>query len=257
MAYITLTTDWGGDGLYTSSLKGKILSSCSNIDKVIEISNTIPVNNIWLACFILKTSYMNFPKGSIHLIGVRSDNSVEENHFFICFEKENHFFVGRNDGFWNLIFEDEPEKVYKLDYECNFKSFPEIDLFPAIIKDILSGNIFSGKLIHPFRQMPLLPSFFNNKIIGRIVFVDSHGNCVTNISKSFFYQTVMDKSFEILFPQSSEPITEISNSYEMHSLGDTIAIFGFHGFLEIALVYGKMYPHMILKDNSEIIINIL
>ena len=52
--------------------------------------------------YILKNAYKSFPKGSIHIVGVDSELSPENNHIVMLFD--GHYFIGANNGiFLSLI----------------------------------------------------------------------------------------------------------------------------------------------------------
>ena len=76
MAIITLTTDLGTKDSYLASVKGSIYSQLDDA-KIIDITNDITAFNIPQAAFVLRNCYKDFPVGSIHIISVDDELSIE------------------------------------------------------------------------------------------------------------------------------------------------------------------------------------
>ena len=75
MAIITLTTDWGEKDYYIGTVKGSILSLMPNVT-IVDISHKINHFDIEPASFVIKNCYKSFPKGTIHIIGVKKKEST-------------------------------------------------------------------------------------------------------------------------------------------------------------------------------------
>jgi S-adenosylmethionine hydrolase len=80
MALITLTTDFGNKDHFIGSVKGVIYSEIPEA-KIVEISNEISPFNIAEGAYIIENAYKNFPKGSIHILGVDSEKTPEKKTF--------------------------------------------------------------------------------------------------------------------------------------------------------------------------------
>lgn len=95
MAIITLTTDLGLKDHYVAAIKGSILSRIPEIT-IVDISHQIPTYNIQDAAFIIKNAYPNFPKGSIHIIGIKAEQTNQSSHIIIF--SDGHYFIGADNG---------------------------------------------------------------------------------------------------------------------------------------------------------------
>ncbi len=111
MPIVTLTTDWIQDDYYTGTIKGKLLSSCPDLN-VIDISHNIPAFNTAKAAFVIKNCFHHFPKGSIHLICVNTEPSETES--LVAIEYKDHFFIGNDNGIFGLIFKEQPGSIVEL-----------------------------------------------------------------------------------------------------------------------------------------------
>ena len=79
MAIITLTTDFGHKDHFVGAIKGTILSNLPEAS-VVDISHSISPFNIQECAYILKNAYRSFPAGTVHIVGVDSEQSEENQH---------------------------------------------------------------------------------------------------------------------------------------------------------------------------------
>jgi len=242
MSIITLITDWGTDGSYVGAMKGAILSMNQNLSVVDIAHNIKPYDKIHTA-YVLRNCYALYPKGTIHLVGVGGnlDNMKSE---FIAFENEGHYFIGKNDGMWGLVFDELPKNIFAYsDLENNANhGFPELSIFPKIIDTIIKtqsvesiGNLVK-KLFVRHRQ---LPTVNQNVIIGEVVYFDIYGNAVTNISKDDFERVHNARNCKIHIASLRNIIYKINDSYDQTERGEILAIWGYSGFLEVAIANGS------------------
>ena len=66
MPIITLTTDLGLIDHYVSTVKA-IMRQLPDV-KIVDITHQVPPFDLRHAAFVLRNSYNEFPKGSIHII---------------------------------------------------------------------------------------------------------------------------------------------------------------------------------------------
>ena len=246
MQIITLTTDMGLSDHYVAALKGSIFQLERNAT-IVDISHTIRPFDIVHATFCVKSVYKNFPKGSVHIIGVDSEpviNSRDGSYPAIMLY-DGHYFVGNDNGLFALLVkEDQPEGFWMIDDVLSQPDgfrFPTKNLFvPAAVKlaqgvginEIASANE-SWK-----RAFTVNPVLEENLIKGSIVHIDHYGNAITNISRELFYRFEEDTPFTILFRKRDYYIDTISGSYNEVQPGERVAIFNSNDFLEIAINKG-------------------
>ena len=75
MQIITLTSDTGIQDYYIASIKGAILKEIPEF-QIVDISHSIGAFDVANAAFQLKCCYKDFPKGTIHIIGVDSEPMI-------------------------------------------------------------------------------------------------------------------------------------------------------------------------------------
>lgn len=248
MAIITLTTDFGLKDHFVGVLKGSIYTELPEAT-IVDISHGISPFNIQECAYILQNSYHNFPKGSIHIVGVDSEATPENKHIAVLVD--GHYFVSANTGVIGLITSEmKPEKVVELHLPERIQgSFPVMSVFIRVACHIARGGTLEvvGK---PFSDLKTLREFSprmaedGKKITGSVIYIDNYGNVVTNIRKSFFDSYGKDREFEL--QARSKKIKKIHNNYsgiidfngaadKQKSDGDLLALFNSSGYLELAI----------------------
>ncbi|HET8839581.1 MAG TPA: SAM-dependent chlorinase/fluorinase, partial [Flavobacteriaceae bacterium] len=139
MPIITLTTDFGLKDPAVAAVKGAILTELDSA-VIIDISHEVSQFHIAEAAYIIKNAYQSFPKGSIHLIGVDSELTPENNHIALLLD--GHFFICANNGIMSLIAaEINPEKLVEINIHKNVEStFPVLDVFVKVACHIARGG---------------------------------------------------------------------------------------------------------------------
>ncbi len=131
MPVITLTTEWKPDDIYYGIIKGKLCSKCPGTI-IIDNAGNIPAFNISHASFIIRNTYNNYPKGTVHIICVHSEASTGQDHLIV--RARDHYFIGTDNGIFNLILNSEPDEVIKIDHPGNSD---ELEIFAKAASDII------------------------------------------------------------------------------------------------------------------------
>ena len=132
MHIITLTTDFGSKDHSVGSLKGAIYNRLPDA-RLVDISHEVTPFHVQEAAYIVKNAYPDFPRGSIHLVGVDAEATPDKPQLLILLD--GHFFITTNNGFLALIQENkQPELCLALEIPNSaVGSFPERDVFvPAV-----------------------------------------------------------------------------------------------------------------------------
>jgi S-adenosylmethionine hydrolase len=248
MAIITLTTDFGHKDHFVAAIKGSILNEVPDVS-IVDISHEISPLDTKECAYILKNAYTHFPKGTIHIIGMDSEASVENEH--IAVQVNGHYFIGANNGVISLVTKEiEPEHVAQINIpNVEITSFPVLEVFVKAACHLARGGQL-GVISTPFNGLKdakeLEPRITNEgkTIIGNVIYIDNYGNAVTNISKALFEAYRNGRAFEIIARR--QKIKSIHKSYngiinydlpEMQRKGpsDALAIFNSSGYIEIAI----------------------
>ncbi|WP_282164713.1 SAM hydrolase/SAM-dependent halogenase family protein [Cellulophaga baltica] len=248
MAIITLTTDFGYKDLFVGVIKGAVYSELADA-KIVDISNEISPFNIPECAYILKNSYKSFPKGTIHIVGVDSEPTPENQHIAILVD--GHYFITANNGVIGLITSEiTPEKVVEINIpNPEHGSFPVLDVFVKVACHIARGGTLEvvGKLFNKLKDIrEFAPRITENGngIVGSVIYIDNFGNVITNIEKHTF--EAYRKGRDFVLNARNKKITKIHNKYSdiinfdlekdrRNGPGDLLALFNSSNYIELAI----------------------
>jgi hypothetical protein len=232
MAIITLTTEWRPDDIYNGILKGKLCSLCPGTTVIDNASNIAPFN-ISHASFVIRNTFENYPKGSVHIICVHSE--AQKGECYLIIKARGHFFIGTDNGIFNLILNADPDEIIRIEPGgIN----DELEIFANAASGLLKGK-HPSQLGTPLKNisesLPLRATIDADVIIGSIIFIDSYGNAISNITREVFYRVFDNREFRI-YIQSNKNYTEhISKAYSDAPVGDLLARFNSLDLLEISI----------------------
>lgn len=254
MSIITLTTDYGLKDHFVGALKGKIISEYPETT-LIDISHDIDPFNIAEASYIIAASYKNFPKGTVHLIGVDIELNSENQH--IAMKWNDQYFICADNGILGMLTQNIlPEKLVSINIHDRLPvDATDLDVFVTVAIHIAKGGLLNviGKDIKTIKQLTELQATVaeDKKFIkGHVIYIDHFGNAVTNITKKLFLEIAKGRDYKIPLSQrpginSRKPIQNIWAKYSDITKGDNksikdnegekLALFNEAGYLEIAI----------------------
>lgn len=241
MTLFTLTTDWGTKDHYLGAVKGKLIQQLPEA-QIVDISHHVPPFDILQAAFILKNAMQTFPAGTIHLIGVNTDASIETPHIVAGYQGQ--FFIGADNGVFALMFEGDPDFITELDIhqDTDYFTFSTRDLFVKAAVHIAQGKDVK-ELGNPrpalTQKLTFVPVVEKDVIKAKVIYIDGYENAFINVTQEFFRKLVGKRRFRIEFRNQRYSIEKISTSYSDVAEGDMLALFSSSGFLEIAMNRGK------------------
>lgn len=248
MCIITLTTDFGLKDHSVSAIKGALLGEL-DMPHIVDISHDISPFNYTEAAYIIKNAYHNFPKNTIHIIGVDSEYTPENKHLAIYLD--GHYFICADNGILSLIFSEvKADKIVEINIHDKIeKKFNVLDVFVNVAAHICRGGDLDviGKSITKINELiHVKPSVnqLSNKIIGHVIYIDNFGNVVSNISKKLFMSIAKGRDYEIsarsttfhrVHSNYSEAINFDIPKERREMEGKKIALFNSSHFLELAI----------------------
>ncbi|PHR90781.1 MAG: hypothetical protein COA80_15385 [Leeuwenhoekiella sp.] len=248
MPIITLTTDFGLKDHFAGAVKGAIYSEMPEVT-IVDISHNVSPFHITEAAYIIENAYRNFPKGTIHIIGIDSERNPENKH--IAVKLDGHFFVCANNGIMSMITRSiMPEELVEINIHDRIKTnFTELDVFVQVACHIARGGKLGviGKPIQEIKAitgiMPVISSE-QKQIIGNVIYVDNYGNVITNITRRLFEDVGKGRSFIIqakrahfkkIHQHYSDAINFEIEKSKREEDGKKIALFNSSGYLELAI----------------------
>lgn len=241
---IALLTDMGHNDWYVGTMKGVIMSICPQAH-LVNICHEITKQSIQEAAFVLQVSYSYFPAGTIFLSVV--DPGVGTERQPIIARDENYHFIAPNNGiltFVEMAAQNwEARVIENPDYHLKQRSgtFHGRDLFAPAAAHLAAGAPFES-FGQPLARTNQIPNFeevmvAENKLTGRIIYVDSYGNLLTNVTPQCIPEGI-DHS-QIRLSYHGHFIHGTSPHYADVPPNHPLMYWGSSGFLEIAINFGS------------------
>lgn len=251
MAIVTLLTDSGESDHYVAAIKARIISVNPGV-RIEDISHKIKAADIGHAAFVLRAVFRDFPKGTVHLIGV--DATGNRGDVPIALQLEDHFFVGCDNGLFGLITDKSHQQLVELNAINTISTtFPERDIFAPTAAKLASGVSITnlGKPMVSFKRMiDRQVKATKRQISGSVIRVDSMGNLITNIPRETFEILSRDKVYTIQF--GGEKFRRIHTQYNQADDGECFLVFNSIGLLEIGIYKGNASELLGLEYDSAV-----
>jgi hypothetical protein len=274
MAIITLTTDYGIKDPYVGAVKGAIFKQLPNVN-VVDISHMITPFHIAEAAYIIQNSYITFPEGTIHIIGVDAEHTPDNRHVAVLLN--GHFFICADNGVLCLIMNKlRPEKMVEINIHDRIDTnFTMLDAFVQTACHIARGGTLEviGKPVTYLQKIAgIFPQVSDQHLYihGQVIYIDNYGNSVTNITREIFETVGKGRSF--VLSARSERHKKILDRYsdvvnfnidrdQRDVDGKALCIFNSAGYIEIAtyksnpLTVGSASSLFGLQIDAPVIIN--
>ncbi|MEM2387755.1 MAG: SAM-dependent chlorinase/fluorinase [Candidatus Thermoplasmatota archaeon] len=241
---ITLTTDIGWE--YAAEMKGKIYSINPDA-KIVDVSHEVKPGCIAEGAFIIYSISPYF-KNAIH-VGV-VDPGVGTDRRAIIIECSNCYFVGPDNGLFIPAAKRMGIKnIYEIRINASVSSvFHGRDVFAPAAARLARGEEVSkiGQKIDEYVDFDFgLPLREENKIKGKILFIDRFGNIITNI------KSVDEDKFLVKIGKIEREV-KLYPSYGYARIGEVIAVESSSGFLEIAINQGNAGRYFNAREGETI-----
>jgi len=242
MTIVTLLTDYGAADTYVGQLKGAILA-VSPSATLVDLTHSVPAQNVRAGAFLLWTGVEVFPPGSIHLAVV--DPGVGTARRAIAAKcARGDFFVGPDNGLLPAAINrlggltDAVELTRSKYWSPRVSpTFHGRDLFAPVAGYLARGASWRelGEGIAELQGPPSfpLPSETGDSLHGEILHVDSFGTLITNLRG----EQLAD---EFALTIGGRRIVGRQNAvFESVSEGTLVGLVGSAGLVEIALRNGS------------------
>jgi S-adenosylmethionine hydrolase len=192
---LTLTTDFGHEGPFVATMKGRILSRFPAA-RIIDLTHEIPVYWPAEAGFWLERSYAYFPAGTVHVAVV--DPGVGTRRDIIVVECDGHVFLAPDNGLLAPLVTrataaGRSARVFRLDATrlgrfalgTASATFHGRDIFAPLAAELAAGRCIPGDIGVPVAD--IIPSWVDDpvdhgrQVTGVVMAIDHFGNLITNI----------------------------------------------------------------------------
>lgn len=240
---ITITTDFGHKGPFTSVMRGIIYTRFPQA-RIVDLAHDIPPQWPPEAGFWVSRSYQYFPPGTVHLAIVDPGLGTERDILLVAHDE--HIFVAPDNGLLGRLLDDAAAaEVFKLDPDSlpalgianPSATFHGRDIFAPIAAELAAGRISPtdiGTTTSDWTPAWLdEPELHAGTISGVVITFDSFGNLITNIDVG-------------LLADLESPVVSIAghqlrllDSYSRAKPGEYLALINSFGVVEIARAEGN------------------
>lgn len=242
-ALITLTTDFGISSPYVAAMKGSLLSTCPRVN-LVDLTHAIAPQDVRQAAVVLADVTPSFPRGTLHVVVV--DPGVGTARRILYAEAGEQRYLAPDNGVLSyLVRNSAPGFLVELKEPKYWRTavsntFHGRDIFAPVAGHLAAG-VSPDQLGPVTNQMICLdwpePVFAADEVQAEVLYVDSFGNVITNLSIDVLKQW-LGKS-RILIEVQGREIAELQTTYGQREPGELVALGDSQGRLEIAIVHGN------------------
>jgi len=257
MKIMTFLSDFGNKSNYVSQMKGVALSMTDA--RIVDITHDITPHNIHEGAFVLQASVPYFPIGTVHVAVV--DPGVGTSRQGIVITTRTQILVGPDNGLLIPAARRLGDfTVYEIEnpdlmLSAVSNTFHGRDVFTPVAAHRLNGVVFEqiGPFVNDFVNLDFGRFEITDKIVtGKIIYVDSFGNIITNIDGFRLRRVVgYDKKIILSIGRRRLEIPFVK-SYNFVKKGELLATIGSSNLFEIALNQGSASEKLKLKPDDEI-----
>jgi S-adenosylmethionine hydrolase len=249
---VTLLSDWRLRDPYVAMLKGMILQTMPDA-QVIDITHYVDKFNTLQTALLMKTSYVSFPEGTIHLI--LTNMSLNSTFSPVLLSHDGHYFIGEDNGVFHLMFgQFGLLKGLQLSENKGDTLSQMMLLAKAIKEDSLSQ--LTTEYAQFKRMFVELPDHEadNKQIEGHIIYIDAFNNAMTDIPTAMFEKAVQGRPFSAtILSKGTWTITKYYEGYRM-SEGEMFLCNNSLGLIEVAAYQADVAVLADLEPGDKIII---
>lgn len=266
---VTIMTDFQTGNFYSAQMEG-VLCSRAPEARIVRVTDAVLPQNILHGAFILSQTVPFFPEETIHIAVV--DPGVGSQRELVCAvlneNGKRQRILCPNNGILSLFLEQNAvAEAFLLENPVCFResvssTFHGRDVLAPTAAFLANGGLPEAlgrkkdleTLIRLEISRPRLVKDADSgsvKLLGEVLFADSFGNLVTNITPQDIPSGVSNKE---LLRNGSVTLGETRflpvRTYADLPPGTPVVLFGSQGFLELALVNGNLAETPIAKQGT-------
>ena len=254
---ITLTTDFGTRDPFVGAMKGVLLSVYPGAE-VVDITHEVTPFDILEGALALASACPYYPPGTIHLAVV--DPGVGTKRKAVAVRAGDHFFVGPDNGILSLALAGDKRyhaveiRNPKYRGKAVSSTFHGRDVFAPAAAHLAKGIPLArlGPEVKVLRTLALPPVRKTKRgLEGEIIAFDRFGNAVTNLRRQKA-EGGKQKAIERIRVQGRA--IRLAETYGDAKPGEPLALWGSHGFLEIAVNQGSAEKDLKLSPGAQVLL---
>lgn len=260
VAIITLTTDFGASDHYVACMKGIILQLAADA-RIVDVTHQIQRHDVVHAAFTLRQIFEHFPRGTIHVVVV--DPGVGTTRHLLALLYAGQTILTPDNGIASLVHRDfslgdirqiTNTELFRRDVSTTFHGR---DILAPVAGYLAAGMPLASvgpaieqlEILNLPRPM-LLP---DGGIEGQVLYTDTFGNLITNISRLELEQSAARRRPVEVYVGPLR-VGPIRRTYADVGPGEILALIGSTGSLEIAINQGNAAARLRSGPGSAIVL---
>lgn len=236
MKAVTLISDWKLKDPYVAIFKAQLATKVAGIQQF-DLTHAIDLFNIEQTAFILKNSYKAFPQRTLHII--LTDAPTDKATCPVLVEYDKHYFLGQDNGIFSMMF-DTTEPLKALQYHPSLidpNSYTDklLEMVRWFFTDQIEDNTTPYSKFKLGIKHEASYNAAQNKITGKVVYIDAVCNAITNIPVEMFEEANTRNQFVATIPTSC--FLQINKCFDYYnpSSREAFLVRNPMGFIEIAM----------------------
>ncbi|MBQ9418644.1 MAG: SAM-dependent chlorinase/fluorinase [Bacteroidales bacterium] len=250
---VTLTTDWGDDGLFVGMAKGMLYQHIAGV-RVVDISHRIKKFSISDATFVVQHACTGFPEGTIHIIDVATRPP------FLAVKALGQYFLCCDNGLPMMVLGEHIEEAYTLPTKENgVYNFAVLSVLARAAVNIANGvpmEHFAQKATQLQQSSIQRYMRFGEGYAVYVNYIDAYGNAYLGMSYREFEELREGRAFTLTV--RDQEVEDISLGYydqkstdPRHRLQLTVSA---TGWLELAVREGSFQQLFGLKVREYVLL---
>jgi S-adenosylmethionine hydrolase len=249
---ITLLSDWKLRDPYIGIFKGQLLNLLPN-EQIVDITHSLEAFNLSQTAFIAKNSYSFYPKRTLHIIlsGLSFSSDTKP---VLVFHNE-HFFLGDDTGVFSMMFGTENIEAYQYKGDMSLSVTEKLATMAFMV---FQNSYLKSTIPYPVLKLQISnlsePEYNAERelISGKVAYIDSYCNAVTNIPVEMF-EAVGKKKFTAIVSSSARPLKiEQHHAYYNPHESEIFLVNNSLGFLEISFFEGNIAALADIKVGNDV-----
>jgi S-adenosylmethionine hydrolase len=233
---VTLTTDFGWDDSYVAEMKA-VLWRWAPEARIVDVTHSIPPQDVMASAFVLGRLVAVYPKGSIHVAVV--DPGVGSQRRPLVATIDERLIVCPDNGLitWAMRLSRRTFEACEITWRPSgagglSRTFHGRDLFAPVAGMLARDPAVLGTIARTITDPVLLPVTLAAKPLssGTVVHIDHFGNAVTNVNAELLSER---PGARVILGE--QDVGLVRQTYFDVAEGQAVALLGSSGMLEIAV----------------------
>ena len=248
LGHVALLSDFGQQDPYAGILRGAVLAAAPRA-LIVDLTHEVPPQDIATGAMFLAAAIGRFPKGTVFDAVV--DPGVGTPRRPLAIATDDAYWIGPDNGLFSLVLEHCPDaEIRSIDRDGLrlgplSATFHGRDLFAPSAGMLATGRYGFAALGPRVSDPVRLPATGDET--PRVVWVDRFGSLITNVRH--------DAAKTLQAVEIAGARVPLQQTYGDVDEGETVALFGSSGHLEIAVRNGSAARKLGIERGADIVLH--